>query len=98
MTVPTATATENPEEMLSIREKFARAFALVEIGVTVRRACRTAGIGHDTYYRLIKEEARDSDKCAGLAVSEEGPQSQTQAESTSSARPGATANPNMEGR
>lgn len=64
MTVPTATATENPEEMLSIREKFARAFALVEIGVTVRRACRTAGIGHDTYYRLIKE-ARDSDKCAG---------------------------------
>ena len=82
MTVPTATATENPEEMLSIRERFARAFALVEIGVTVRRACRTAGIGHDTYYRLIKENARDSDKCAGSPNSEAGPVSADTLDST----------------
>lgn len=81
MTLPTATATENPGEMLSIRDKFARAFALVEIGVTVRRACRTAGIGHDTYYRLIKE-ARDSDKCAGLTNPEAGTNQQIQCDSS----------------
>ncbi len=76
-------------------------FALVEelvlIGVPVAGACRRIGLDRTTYYR-IKKNAPVSDNDGGSTVSEAGPQSQTQAESTRLPDAEGNGKPKTEGR
>lgn len=81
----TSISPDNPGNPVSLRERFEQAFELAAIGVPVRKACRRFGIGHDSYYRFLREKETppSADTLTGGSTNPEaGPHQQMQADDT----------------